>query len=513
MQNHNQVRKRLRQQFHPNEDIEEFRTDVPYHIEQEDIPLEPAEFYKDFGYLHHPRTHEPIEQLAPYQYNIWNSKSKVTIVVKPQKTGITTSCLLQDFQTAITTGRGRDILIVAQTLGHAIEHIYTLKRLIVDSPKYRKYLITKSSEMFFKEEKTKMGAIFIKNPDDPFRPSRIIAAPFSVHGLWSWKNVYRIHMSDVAATDTINDKEVYEAAGTRFASTEGYWLIESPPNGVNNYYYELYEQYKSNTDPAVNVIVVHIDDAISHNVVTREFIESERIRLKHTFSKYYGSEFLESQGNLFNIDAIDRAIAKGAYYSPAEYRVATPKFMAADLGFASSKFAVIVGEWDRTVRHLRILHCEEMQSPMFENAIDRILELRKQYGNVLNIALDATSRQEFCMALKSRVGEDSFWPRVKKKMDECKVKGYNIEKRMIVVPIIFSTESKLKMSAHLQQLLEDSRSLVAIPPQFTNLISSLKGAVFDDNGLLDKQQSPYNDILDSFMMLSQFIKFKQEALL
>jgi hypothetical protein len=320
-------------------------------------------------------------------------------------------------------------------------------------------------------------------------------------------------MSDVAATDTINDKEVYEAAGTRFASTEGYWLIESPPNGVNNHYYELYEQYKSNTDPAVNVIVVHIDYAISHNVVTREFIESERVRLKHTFSKYYGSEFLESQGNLFNIEAIDRAIGKGAYYSPAEYRVATPKFMAADLGFASSKFAVIVGEWDRNVRHLRILHCEEMQSPMFENAIDRILELRKQYGNVLNIALDATSRQEFCMALKSRVGEDSFWPRVKKKMDECKTKGYNIEKRMIVVPIIFSTESKLKMSAHLQQLLEDSRGLVAIPPQFTNLISSLKGAVFDDNGLLDKQQSPYNDILDSFMMLSQFIKFKQEVLL
>ena len=50
---------------------------------------------------------------------------------------------LQDFQTAITTGKGRDILIIAQTLGHAIEHIHTLKRLIVNTEKYRKYLITK----------------------------------------------------------------------------------------------------------------------------------------------------------------------------------------------------------------------------------------------------------------------------------------------------------------------------------------------------------------------------------
>lgn len=494
-----------------NEQNKEFKTEIPYYIEKEHIPEDPYEFYKDFGYIEHPRTLKPIEKLTPYQYLIWETsqKTKTTIVVKPQKTGVTTSCLLQDFQTAITKGKGRDILIIAQTLGHAIEHIHTLKRLIVNSDKYRKYLITKSSEMYFKEEKTKLGAIYIKNPDNPFRPSRIIATPFSVHGVWSWKNIYRIHMSDVAATETVDDKSVYEAAGTRFASTEGFWLIESPPNGTTNYYFELYEKYKDNTDPTTQVIVVNIDEAISNQVVSQEFIDSERKRLGHIWFKYYGSQFIEASGNLFSLESIDKAVELGKLYDPSIYREYSEKYIAIDQGYSTSKFVILVGEWNRENRQLRILHGEEHQSPQFENARDRVLELRKQYGNVLNIAFDATSRQEFGMSLKTRIGEDSYWLRVKAKMDESKTKNYLIEKRMVVVPIIFSTESKLVMSQHLQQLLDDSRRLVAINPIFDKLITSCKGAVFDDRGILDKEASPNHDWLDAFMMLGMFIKFRE----
>lgn len=489
-----------------NED--QFRTDAPYHVDKENIPEDPEEFYKDFGFIEHPRTREPITELTPYQYRIWNSKAKTTIVVKPQKTGVTTSCLLQDFQTAITTGKGRDILIIAQTLGHAIEHIHTLKYLIVNSPKYRKYLISSSKEMYFKEEKTKLGAIYIKNPDNPFRPSRIIATPFSVHGVWSWKNVYRIHMSDVAATETIDDKSVYEAAGTRFASTEGYWLIESPPNGTRNYYFELYEKYKFNTDPSVNVLVVDIEEAISNNVVSREFLESEKRRLGHIWGKYYGSSFLETEGNLFSLESINKAIEKGKQFPPEVFRDKSEKFMAIDQGYSTSKFAILVAEWDRRNTHMRVLHSEELQSPLFENAIDRVLQLRAHYGNVLNIYFDATSRMEFGMSLKTRIGEASHWPKVKEIMDECKRYNIPIENRMKVVPVLFNTESKLKMSAHVQKLLDHPNQLVCINPKFDKLITSLRGAVFDDRGLLDKEATPNNDSLDAFFMLCQYVQIR-----
>jgi len=493
-----------------NEKAKEFKSDIPYHIDKEYIPTDPEEFYKDFGYLEHPRTRQPIEKLTPYQLKIWNSKAKTTIVVKPQKTGVTTSCLLQDFQTAITDGKGRDILIIAQTLGHAIEHIHTLKRMIVNSSKYRKYLITTSKEMYFKEEKTKLGAVYIKNPDNPFRPSRIIATPFSAHGVWSWKNVYRIHMSDTASTETIDDRSVYEAAGTRFASTEGYWLIESPPNGTSNYYFELYEKYKFNTDPSVNVITVDIEEAINQKVISREFIESEKRRLGHIWFKYYGSSFLETEGNLFSIASIEQAVEKGKLYDPTVFRETSEKYMAVDIGFESSKFAIVVAEWDRANTCLRVLHSEELQSPLFEEAINHILALRKQFGNVVNIAIDATNRQEFCTALKIKVRDFPFrWNQVKEKIQDCKLRNMDIEKRMIVVPIIFNTESKLVMSQHTQQLLDNSKRLVAISPRHDKLITSLKGAVFDDQGKLDKEASPNDDSLEAFMMLCQFIKIRQ----
>ena len=101
--------------------------------------------------------------------------------------------------------------------------------------------------------------------------------------------------------------------------------------------------------------------------------------------------------------------------------------------------------------------------------INRVLQLRKQYGNVLNIFYDATSRQEFGTALKTKIDEISYWPKVKQIMEESIRRGIPIEKRMVVVPIIFYTESKLQMSAKLQQILDDSRGLIAIPP---SLISS-----------------------------------------
>ncbi len=41
--------------------------------------------------------------------------------------------------------------------------------------KYRQFLITNPSELLLKEEKSKVSVAYIKNPDNPLHPSRIIA--------------------------------------------------------------------------------------------------------------------------------------------------------------------------------------------------------------------------------------------------------------------------------------------------------------------------------------------------
>jgi hypothetical protein len=102
------------------------------------ILLDPQEFYNDFGYLLHPKTGEYVIELTDYQYKIWKNENnaKYRVVIKSQKVGISTSALLEDFQKSITTCKGKDILIIAQTQSHANEHLRTLKNLILNSEKY-----------------------------------------------------------------------------------------------------------------------------------------------------------------------------------------------------------------------------------------------------------------------------------------------------------------------------------------------------------------------------------------
>jgi len=87
-----------------------------------------------------------VTRLTDYQYKIWNCKSKSILCCKSHKSRLSTSELIHDFQEALLNP-GHDILVVGQSERQAIEHIYTLKRLITDSEKYRKYLITDSSEL------------------------------------------------------------------------------------------------------------------------------------------------------------------------------------------------------------------------------------------------------------------------------------------------------------------------------------------------------------------------------
>ena len=113
---------------------------------------------QDFGYLLHPKTGEYVTELTDYQYRIWKNenKAKYRVVIKSQKVGISTSALLEDFQIALTKAKGFDILIIAQTQAHANEHLRTLKNLILNSDKYRQFLITNPSELLLRERRLKL---------------------------------------------------------------------------------------------------------------------------------------------------------------------------------------------------------------------------------------------------------------------------------------------------------------------------------------------------------------------
>jgi hypothetical protein len=70
---------------------------------------------------------------------------------------------------------------------------------------------------------------------------------------------------------------------------------------------------------------------------------------------------------------------------------------------------------------------------------------------------------------------------------------------MTVVPLPFDVNGK-DMIMRTKELLEHERPLIAIHPKFEKLITSLRTAISDDLGKLDKEQTSYHNLLDAFRL-------------
>ncbi len=277
------------------------------------IPLGPQLFYQDFGLLQHPRTRQPVERLAEYQIKVWNTllEKKRVLTVKSHKCGLSTSQLMTDFQLAVLptehplSSRGFDTLLISQTKEIAKELLRTLRRMILHSPKYNKYLIDKPTEIeeygtghisyksIMKDEQTKTSVIYLRNPEDETRPSRIIALGADNPGsIESWPNIHHIHMSDIIAT--IGDySESLNVALTRLANTNGTIVIESIPDFDGSPLHKMFENPGNFAR-----ITITADEAVAAGVITPEHLESEKERLGSLYPQYYGASFLTA-GNAY----------------------------------------------------------------------------------------------------------------------------------------------------------------------------------------------------------------------
>jgi hypothetical protein len=242
-----------------------------------------------------------------------------------------------------------------------------------------------------------------------------------------------------------------------------------------------------------------------YRIYSKEDIE--KAKQSPAFDREYDLKYLGKIGNLYSQLSIDNAVKRGTEYNPDEFNPYSEKYISIDEAFSVSKFAIMVAEFQRSTRQIRILHAEELDKPLYENALDHILRLRKKYGNVQNIAFDA-SRPELGTSLKKRIGERYDWQYVQDKLQYCKKHNLDIASTMIVCPIVFSAESRSVMTSHSRRILDDSRGLIAIHPMFDKLITSLKSAQFEDSGRLLKDESPFNDILDCFQLICTFFKYK-----
>ena len=471
------------------------------------IPLDPQRFYEDFGLLLHPNTKKPSPKLTAYQYEIWKHPSKYKLVIKSQKIGLSTSELLHDFQLSLTTCRGQDILIIAQSLKQAHEHLNTLKWLIVNSKKYSPFLITEPSEMLFKEMQTKLGVAYIENPDNHNNPTRIIALGSKEGGVWSWKNVAHIHMSDVAIATQIDDSGLFAAAFSRLANTAGTMTIETPPHGMDNSVYKIYMQSRLKSsdldapESQFKIFQVPAREAVQAGLITQEFLEAEKQRLGPLYPRYYEAEFIAGGGNVFNIEAIDWSIQEGQKYG---YAVRPDVFTSTSLGidpaFGSSKFAMVVTQFVGDGNKVRILHAMEYEHPDYNEMVNEAYRLISQYN--VDLTYVDGSQPAFIKSLKLQIGEPIDY--LEQIQNAKKQSGARPDQIMRIIPVNFGTENR-EMLAHTKHLVEAHR--MCIHPDFASLLDQMRAAQAID-GKLDK--SLYTmDLMDAFQLALKFYSFQQ----
>jgi hypothetical protein len=90
---------------------------------------------------------------------------------------------------------------------------------------------------------------------------------------------------------------------------------------------------------------------------------------------------------------------------------------------------------------------------------------------------------------------------------EAKSRKRNYEFSMDVVPVSFAAEHK-SMLGNCKMLLERDGGYIAINPKFDKLITSLRTAVEND-GMLDKEATSYDDIFDAFRLALHFYRLSQ----
>lgn len=273
------------------------------------VPDELNDFYHDLGSpFFHSETKEQIIDLSELQIRIWNlhGKYRLFIIIKSQKIGVSSICILITLWHALKDCRGMELIINAQSDEQAKTHAQDLRRILMNSEKYRKYLITQqfTDLGLLKDEVTKIHQIWLHNPTNPRQPTKIIIVGMSPGALLSHKRVGFIWSSDITISGQTPQRqaEVWASMLSRLANSQGPIIVECPARAPAGPVYDAYEKFqkkmenKDTIDPKNEFYVEQFPYqlGIRDGFFTQEFIDSEKERLGPIFGAFYSGNFFAS---------------------------------------------------------------------------------------------------------------------------------------------------------------------------------------------------------------------------
>jgi hypothetical protein len=290
------------------------------------------------------------------------------------------------------------------------------------------------------------------------------------------------------------------------AKSDPYIILVSTPNAPNGLFDKIEKEPKS------SCIYKRIKMDYTYGIgkiYTKE--EIQKARQSPSFSREYDLQYLGLIGNTFHTKDIEKAIQLGNKYDPNRIVVDSQKVLGLDPGWGSSAFGVVLLQV--ADRQIQVLLAEEYERPRYEDMYNKVMDIIRGLNkrnldqdilDTVKIYIDA-SNPEFIISLKEQVGESTRWDYINEKILYCKKHNLELAHYMTVIPVPFATEGK-NMIIHTKELLEYEKPLIAVNPRFHKLITSLRTAISDDLGKLDKEATSYNNVLDAFRLAIKGIK-------
>jgi terminase large subunit-like protein len=232
--------------------------------------------------------------------------------------------------------------------------------------------------------------------------------------------------------------------------------------------------------------------------------EIDNAKKSGSFAREYDLRFAGIEGTLFHQQDIDRAVERGKLYNPDSFNTLA-RFTSTSLGidpaYGSSNFGLCVTTWQND--HIEILYAQEFSRPDFNEMLQRVYDLMSKY-DVSKTYIDG-SAVAFIRSLKLMIGEDSDYLEQIARLKSSGLTEEHALRQMKIIPVNFNKESK-NMLGHCKLILEND--YIAINPTFDKLITSLRSAV-DEDGVLNKDQTVFNDVFDSLRLALKFYKFDE----
>jgi hypothetical protein len=155
---------------------------------------------------------------------------------------------------------------------------------------------------------------------------------------------------------------------------------------------------------------------------------------------------------------------------------------------------------------IQVIVAEIHERPFDTDMVNRIFEIKRQFGNITAIYCDAANPSMW-QQLKRQWGEryDAKW--VFSTIAEYEKNGWDINKLMRIIPVPFSS-NHAKMLQTAKSSVEDPRNLVLIDRCFDKLLTSLRTAIAVEYSLKKEGYTLYHDLLDAFRLSLQAYRRK-----